>query len=141
MELLREKSFSAEEEALAECLAWLEEELKRIAPSRQVPRMLLVAEEALANIVDYAYPAGWKSRKIMNVGLGFREELFMILIEDEGIPFNPLEGIRADARIPLEERSPGGWGRVFIEKFTVKREYDYRDGKNILRLFFDRAIS
>lgn len=140
MELLREKSFSAKEEALAECLSWLEEEIRQILPLPQASRALLAAEEALANIVDYAYPAGRESRKIMNVGLGFREELFMILIEDEGIPFNPLEGIRADARIPLEERSPGGWGRVFIEKFTVKREYDYKDGKNILRLFFDRTV-
>lgn len=140
MELLREKSFSAKEEALAECLSWLEEEIRQILPLPQASRALLAAEEALANIVDYAYPAGWESRKIMNVGLGFREELFMILIEDKGIPFNPLEGIRADARIPLEERSPGGWGRVFIEKFTVKREYDYKDGKNILRLFFDRTV-
>lgn len=141
MELLREKSFSAKETALAECLFWLEGEIRQILPSPQASRALLAAEEALANIVDYAYPAGWESRRIMNVGLGFREELFVILIEDEGIPFNPLEGIRADARIPLEKRSPGGWGRVFIEKFTVKREYDYRDGKNILRLFFDRAVS
>lgn len=140
MELLREKSFSAKEEALAECLSWLEEEIRQILPLPQASRALLAAEEALANIVDYAYPAGRESRKIMNVGLGFREELFMILIEDEGIPFNPLEGIRADARIPLEERSPGGWGRVFIGKFTVKREYDYKDGKNILRLFFDRTV-
>ncbi len=125
---------------MAECLSWLEEEIRQILPLPQASRALLAAEEALANIVDYAYPAGWESRKIMNVGLGFREELFMILIEDKGIPFNPLEGIRADARIPLEERSPGGWGRVFIEKFTVKREYDYKDGKNILRLFFDRTV-
>lgn len=141
MEGRRQRSFSANGAALAECLAWLEEELKAVLPAPQIPRVLLVAEEALANIVDYAYPADWPGQKIMTVGLEIQEEQIRLVIEDEGIPFDPLVGIAANANLPLEERGLGGWGRVFIEKFTARRAYAYQDGKNILQLYFDRTVS
>lgn len=141
MDLLVEKRVPATREALTELLDWLELELQPLLPKQQMLRALLVAEEAAVNVVTYAYPSGWKVEPYLIVRLALCEDFLLLQVEDGGIPFDPLQTVSSDAAAALEKRQPGGWGRVFLEKFTAARAYSYNDGKNFLNLFFSRAVS
>lgn len=141
MEMLMKVSFSADTAGLGMFLGWLERELQPLLSALDLPRALLVGEEAAINIVNYAYPDKSGGNYNFTASLWRKKEFLVLILEDEGVPFNPLQNISANPKASLEERVPGGWGRVFLEKFTAYREYEYLDGKNKLRLYFNCAAS
>lgn len=92
----------------------------------------LVVEEALVNIIRYAYPkqTGYIEVKCDPVeGCGIE-----IIIEDEGISFDIQSLPDPDISANLMSRKTGGLGVFFIRKMTNEIHYD-RDGKhNVLTL-------
>lgn len=92
----------------------------------------LVVEEALVNIIRYAYPkqTGCIEVKCDTVkGCGIE-----IIIEDEGISFDIQSLPDPDISANLMTRKTGGLGVFFIRKMTNEIHYD-RDGKrNVLTL-------
>jgi anti-sigma regulatory factor (Ser/Thr protein kinase) len=59
---------------------------------------------------------------------------FIIEVEDDGPPFNPLEAPAVDITIPLEQRPVGGLGIHLMRRFMDEIEYQSEGGKNILRM-------
>lgn len=138
MEVLAEKKFDADRKMLPEILAWVEEQSSTCLSMKEAMRLQLAAEEAVVNIIDYAYAeCGQDVEKTVDVKIGKIEDLFIIRLLDNGKPFNPLEGVKFDADVALEDRELGGWGRPFIMKMTDKAEYCYDDEhkQNVLSLF------
>lgn len=138
MEVIAERKFDAARNVLPEILAWVEEQSSTCLSMKEAMRIQLAAEEAVVNVIDYAYAeSSHDIEKTVDIKIGKLEELFVIQLIDNGKPFNPLEDIEADANLPLEERSLGGWGRPFIVKMTDKAEYAYDEEKkqNILKLY------
>jgi anti-sigma regulatory factor (Ser/Thr protein kinase) len=97
-----------------------------------LPRVDLALEEALANVIMYAYPEGSKGE----VTLITKAENDMILFEmsDSGVPFNPLQQKEADLDVPLKERQIGGLGIHLIKEIMDEVEYARVQGKNVLRM-------
>ena len=99
----------------------------------------LALEEALANVIMYAYPEGTEG----DVTLSMRVENNAICMEisDGGVPFNPLQQQEADLDVPLEERKIGGLGIHLIKEIMDSVAYEYREGKNLLKLVLTTEIN
>ncbi|MDE7353293.1 MAG: SpoIIE family protein phosphatase [Acetatifactor sp.] len=57
-----------------------------------------------------------------------------LIIEDDGIPYNPLERPDPDVEELLEKRTQGGLGIYLVKKRMDQIEYEYKDGMNRLTL-------
>ena len=99
----------------------------------------LALEEALANVIMYAYPEGTEG----DVTLSMRVENNAICMEisDGGVPFNPLQQQEADLDVPLEKRKIGGLGIHLIKEIMDSVAYEYREGKNFLKLVLTTEIN
>ena len=100
-----------------------------LAPLSQID---LALEEAMANVIMYAYPEGTQG----DVTLSMKVEGNAIRMEisDRGVPFNPLQQQEANLDVPLEERKIGGLGIHLIKEIMDSVAYEYREGFNVLRL-------
>ena len=68
-----------------------------------------------------------------------RDEDVIVVIKDTGKPFDPTSVQLPDLDAGLEERKIGGLGVYFMKTLTDEVMYEYRDGKNVLRLVVSRV--
>ena len=90
------------------------------------------SEEALVNIINYAYPD-----KEGNIEINYDasdSKRSVIEIIDRGIPFDPLTLPKPDVNAPIEDRKIGGLGIYMMRKLMDKVNYKREQGKNILTL-------
>lgn len=91
----------------------------------------LAVEEACTNIVLYAYPEGDGSISIdARAGAGRLE----LAIADSGKPFDPTARIVSIPTAGVEQRQIGGLGIPLIKASVDELSYEFKDGKNILKL-------
>ena len=95
-------------------------------------KMNLAIEEAVVNVMNYAYPSGVKGE--VRIEAGVREGYVEFVISDDGTPFNPTEVEDADTTLSAEERQIGGLGIFLVKHFMDIVEYKYVDGQNVLTL-------
>lgn len=99
----------------------------------------LSVEEAVDNVVNYAYEGGigW-----LEAGTRLDNESLILTIElrDAGVPFNPLEREDPDITLPADQRSVGGLGIFLCKKLMDNISYRYEDGNNVL-VMTKRVIS
>lgn len=95
-------------------------------------KMNLAIEEAVVNVMNYAYPSGVKGE--VRIEAGVREGYLEFVISDDGTPFNPTEVEDADTTLSAEERQIGGLGIFLVKHFMDIVEYKYVDGQNVLTL-------
>jgi sigma-B regulation protein RsbU (phosphoserine phosphatase) len=98
---------------------------------KRVNEIELATEEALVNIVHYAYPEGQAGDVevacIMNDDGGF-----MVRMTDAGIPFNPKNLEDPDVGADITSRQIGGLGVFLIRKMVDEWDYQRDGDKNIL---------
>ena len=95
-------------------------------------RLELAIEEIFTNIISYGYKDdGIHSIKIDIECVGNKVNA---RIEDDAIPFNPLEVPDVDVEKPLKERAIGGLGLHLVKQMVDDISYNRVDGKNILRI-------
>ena len=94
-------------------------------------KIRLVCEEALVNIIRYAYPG---RQGEMEVKCGRDAGSFSIQIRDSGVPFNPFERPDPDVNKPVEEREIGGLGIFLIKKIMDSWTYRREGDRNIMTL-------
>lgn len=97
-----------------------------------LPQLDLALEEAVTNIILYAYPEG--TQGTADIEMSIFNKTVRILLTDSGIPFNPLEYQESDLDVPLKERKIGGLGIHLIKEIMDTVTYEYRSGKNTLLL-------
>ena len=95
------------------------------------PQISLALDEALTNVVMYAYPENVTGEAVVTMNVV--DDEIIITISDHGVPFNPLS-YEADFNVPLEERHKGGMGIHIIKEAMDAVDYEYRDNTNILTL-------
>ncbi len=97
----------------------------------------LCLEEALTNVIFYAYPKG-ESGDIL-VTFQLESGSVSVGIEDEGIAFNPLtDSKEPDLEASIEDRQIGGLGIHFIKQFMDKLDYQRINNKN--QIVFSKKI-
>lgn len=101
---------------------------------RLIHKMELACEEAIVNIVSYAYPLQKGALIIKCTKKGHR---FEITLRDHGLPFNPLDAeVNPGIDKPVHERRIGGLGLFLIRKTIDEASYQRIEGENVLRLTF-----
>ncbi len=91
----------------------------------------LSVEEAVENVVHYAYEGGigW-----LEAGTSLDHDSLILTIElrDAGVPFNPLEKEDPDVTLSAEDREIGGLGIFLCKQMMDSISYRYEDGNNVL---------
>ncbi|MBQ7663118.1 MAG: ATP-binding protein [Prevotella sp.] len=92
----------------------------------------LALEEAVTNVVMYAYPAGEEGD--VDIVAELSDGSLLFTISDKGIPFDPTKKEDADITLGVEERQIGGLGIFLVRQLMDTVEYERKDGYNILTM-------
>ena len=131
-ETKEEKKFKADISNLDDVLSYLDDYVNKYNVSQKIiKQMELVVEELFVNVCSYAYEKG---KGYFNLSLSYSNDIFEMIIEDEGIKFNPLKRIDPDITLSSEDRSIGGLGILLVKKNMDNIKYKRNDNKNILVL-------
>ena len=96
-------------------------------------KMIKVAiEEAVVNVINYAYPPGTKSDITIEAASNDMRLKFTII--DKGIPFDPTVQAVADTTLPAKERRIGGLGIHIMRQNMDSINYERIDNLNVLTL-------
>jgi serine/threonine-protein kinase RsbW len=101
-------------------------------PSDSILRINICLDELFTNIVSYGF--GDNLEHIVKFTLNGDSQFVIINIEDDGIPFNPLEKIDSDFPENVECAKIGGLGILIIRKLMDNVSYERRQGKNMLTM-------
>jgi sigma-B regulation protein RsbU (phosphoserine phosphatase) len=92
----------------------------------------LAIEEAVVNVMSYAYPSG--TRGNVDIEAKANDRRLKFTISDWGIPFDPTAKPEADITLSAEERPIGGLGIHLVRQIMDSINYERVDGKNVLTL-------
>ena len=95
-------------------------------------QLRLAVEEAVVNVIDYAYPIGEDGEievKIMSDGKSMKT-----IISDSGVAFDPTAKEDVDTSLSAEDRQIGGLGILLVRELMDTINYERVDGRNIVTL-------
>lgn len=118
-------------------LGRLNEFLSRFWAENRLPENLeldtgVALEEVFANVVMHGYNDGAPHEILVRVAVENGEVVLMV--EDDGIAFNPLEAPPADTSLPVGQRSIGGLGIHLVRSLMNEVEYARQNGRNRLEM-------
>lgn len=94
--------------------------------------MTLACEELLTNTISYGYPEEGDHR--LQVTVFCSERQVEVVLEDDGVPFDPLTAEEPDLGLSLEERAIGGLGIHFVRTLMDEMAYERTSSGNRLVL-------
>lgn len=95
-------------------------------------QMNLAIEEAVVNVMNYAYPAGTEGD--VKIEAQANDQRLKFVIIDSGMPFDPTAQEDADITLSAEERRIGGLGIYLVRQLMDSINYERVDGQNVLTL-------
>ena len=99
---------------------------------RTIFKINLALEELVNNTISYGYTDDddhW-----IKIAISLEDGVLVISLEDDGIPFDPVEAKKPDCECPIEERKIGNLGIHLCKHFMDEMAYERRGNKNILTL-------
>lgn len=126
---------------LAKVPPWIE----RLAARHPIPdemqfAMNLCLEEALSNIIRHGY-SGNPDHSFAVQFSSPRENYFVLVVEDDAPPFNPVDSPELPAVSSLDEIHVGGQGIRLMRQFADALEYEPTPTGNRLTIGFSAAKS
>jgi anti-sigma regulatory factor (Ser/Thr protein kinase) len=126
---------------LAQVPSWIE----RLASHHSIPAntqfaMNLCLEEVLSNIIRH----GYVGRPDHSIGIRFtspRENYFVLVVEDQAPPFNPVAAPELPPISGREDASVGGQGIRLLRRFADALEYQATPTGNRLTISFTASSS
>ena len=131
---MKEMTIEATVENIPVVTDFVNEELEALDCSMKVQMQIDVAiDELFGNIAHYAYDPDTGPA---TVRVEVEEEPLAVLITfiDNGKPYDPLSKEDPDVTLSAEDRAIGGLGVFLVKKTMDNVSYEYKDGKNILRI-------
>ena len=104
---------------------------KQLTPSLTM-NINLALEEAVTNVICYAYPPGTDGTVDIRATVGDHQLEFTI--SDEGKPFDPTAAPEANTEAGLAQRRIGGLGIHLVRQIMDNVRYEWKDGRNVLNL-------
>ena len=92
----------------------------------------LALEEAVTNVIMYAYPEGTDG--LVDIEAILRDDSLSFVISDSGQSFDPTAQPEADTSLDVEERQVGGLGIYLVRSIMDNVSYERNGGKNILSM-------
>ena len=92
----------------------------------------LALEEAVSNVMLYAYPAGSPGR--VDIDVAVRDDRIDFRVCDSGVPFDPTATADPDLAADLKDRPIGGLGIYLVKRIMDEVSYARENGKNILSM-------
>ncbi len=127
-----EKTFTAKIEEVPAIVAYVADMAESVGMHpKRVMHLQLAVEEAVVNVCNYAYqvPPGE-----VQISISHESNRFVVKVQDEGVPFDPMTLEAPDLKAGIEERQVGGLG-VYLMRRVMDEVHYFREGKkNILTL-------
>lgn len=131
---MKELTVDATLESIPIITKFVDEQLEQFScPIKAQVQIDIAIDELFSNIVHYAYhpevgPA--------TVRVEVLEEPLSVVITfiDQGVPYDPLSREDPDVTLSAENREIGGLGIYIVKKNMSEITYEYKEGKNILRI-------
>ena len=95
-------------------------------------QLMLAVEEAVVNVMSYAYPIGTLGKIQLDAQATDHDLKF--IITDQGKAFDPTQGGHADTTLDVEDRPIGGLGILLVQSLMDTINYERYDGRNVLTL-------
>jgi anti-sigma regulatory factor (Ser/Thr protein kinase) len=96
----------------------------------------LVLEELVTNVIRYGYDD--QGAHLVDVALSATPEDLIMVVSDDGRPFNPLERAAPELPASLAEAHVGGLGIMLVRKATRDVSYERSGGRNRLTVVIAR---
>ena len=121
-------------------IALLTEYVEKLSEDFQLPvdagfKLNLALEEAVSNVMKYAYPEGEEHEITLSVKVDAGKMTFEL--SDTGEPFDPTAVDDADVTLSAEERSIGGLGIFLVKNIMQSVEYHRENDRNILIMNYE----
>lgn len=101
-------------------------------PAETAMNINLALEEAVANIIMYAYPSREQQTILLKVTHSNNQLIF--LLTDKGSSFDPTQVEDTDLSLSIEERPIGGLGIFLIRSIMNEVSYQRLDKENQLTM-------
>ena len=96
----------------------------------------LAIEEAVVNVMDYAYPP--ETVGTVTIDVQADDEWMKFIISDSGTPFDPTQKKEVDTTLSAEERGIGGLGIHLVRQIMDSIGYERINNTNVLTLMKKR---
>lgn len=94
--------------------------------------LVLAIEEAVVNVMSYAYPEGTEGSVDINIIADDVNAIF--IISDNGKPFDPTARGEVDTTLPADKRPIGGLGIHLMRQIMDDVSYERKENMNVLTL-------
>jgi len=123
-------------------LAWLPNAVREFLAQRGLSERTLftidlVLEEVVTNILKYAYFDAESHQIAIHVAL--TPEQVVLVVEDDGRQFDPVQTPEPDVRQRAEDRPIGGLGLHLVRRMVQLFRYERRGVRNHLEIRVDRG--
>ena len=131
---MKELTIKATVENTAAVIRFVEEHLEALdCPVKILYQINVAIDELFSNIARYAYNPRIGPATVRVEVLKEPLEVVVTFI-DHGKPYDPLAKEDPDVTLSAEERKIGGLGVFMVKKLMDDVRYEYRNGRNILRI-------
>lgn len=131
---MKELTLDATIENVTAVTSFVDEQLERLGcPPESQAQIDIAIDELFSNIAYYAYnpETGPATVRVEVLEEPLSVEITFI---DSGVAYNPLAKDDPDLSLSADEREIGGLGIYIVKNSMDDVAYEYKDGKNILRI-------
>lgn len=131
---MKELTLDATIENVTAVTSFVDEQLERLGcPPESQAQIDIAIDELFSNIAYYAYnpETGPATVRVEVMEEPLSVEITFI---DSGVAYNPLAKDDPDLSLSADEREIGGLGIYIVKNSMDDVAYEYKDGKNILRI-------
>ena len=92
----------------------------------------LALDELFTNIISYGFQD--QSEHFIRVRVSAAPDMLTVVLEDDGVAFNPVERIPPDLPCALDQCKVGGLGIHLVKNLMDEVTYERRAGTNVLTM-------
>lgn len=92
----------------------------------------MALDDLLANIIAHGYEDDL--HHLINIKVSLVRDSVVVVIKDDGLPFNPFNKSGPDTNLSLEERQIGGLGIFLVKNVIDETYYNRHVNKNVITL-------
>ncbi|MCM1182730.1 MAG: ATP-binding protein [Roseburia sp.] len=131
---MKELTVEAALESIPVITEFVDEQLEQYGcPMKAQAQIDIAIDELFSNIARYAYHPG-AGPATVRVEVVENPLSVVITFIDQGVPYDPLAKEDPDITLSAEERGVGGLGIYIVKKNMDEITYEYKNGRNILKI-------